>query len=211
MAQSVTGRRNFLRQVALGGMAVLGTRAAMAQGQAPAQEPALPGGGANGTLYNPGVVQERAPTVSADNDDFIMAVEKTLKCQCGCNLDVYTCRTTDFTCTTSPALHRDIVALRNRGMTAAQIRDDFVRQYGEQALMAPKPEGFNLAGYFVPGVLMLVGIGALSLWIARRQRQVALAPAGNDASDAAFDSVALSGATPEELERLKRALSEVKD
>jgi cytochrome c-type biogenesis protein CcmH/NrfF len=211
MAQSVTGRRDFLRRVALGGVALLGAHGAMAQGQTPSQEPALPGSGTNGTLYNPNVVQQRAPTVSADNDDFIMTVEKTLKCQCGCNLDVYTCRTTDFTCTTSPALHRDIVALRNRGMTAVQIREDFVRQYGEQALMAPKPEGFNLAGYFVPGVLMLLGIGALSLWIARRQRQVATVPAGGAGPEAPFDAAALAGATPEELERLRRALSEVKD
>jgi cytochrome c-type biogenesis protein CcmH len=192
-------------------MAVVGARAARAQGQAPAQTPALPGGGANGTLYNPNVVQERAPTVKADNDEFIVAVEHTLKCQCGCNLDVYTCRTTDFTCTTSPALHRDIVALRGRGLTAAQIRDNFVQRYGEQALMAPIPEGFNLAGYFVPGALMLLGIATLSAWILRRRRQLPVAIAGDAGPDAAFDAAALSGATPEELERLRRALSKVED
>ena len=98
MDRSVAGRRDFLRYAALGGMALLGARTAWAQGQG--STPALPGGGENGTLYNPGVVQQRTPTVKADNDDFIMGVEKTLKCQCGCNLDVYTCRTTDFTCNT---------------------------------------------------------------------------------------------------------------
>ena len=138
-----------------------------------------------------------------------MGVEKTLKCQCGCNLDIYTCRTTDFTCTTSPALHRDIVALRERGLTAEQIREDFVRQYGEQALMAPKAEGFNLAGYFVPGLVMLLGIGLLSMWILRRQRQVASVP--SLAATEAVNISAVAGATPEELERLRRALSEVKD
>jgi cytochrome c-type biogenesis protein CcmH len=160
-------------------------------------------------LYNPNAVQQRDPTVEADNDVLIMNVEKTLKCQCGCNLDIYTCRTTDFTCTTSPALHRDIVALRTQGMTAEQIRDDFVRQYGEQALMSPKAEGFNLAGYFVPGILMLFGIGVLSLWILRRQRQVASVP--SLAATQSIDIAAVSGATTEELERLRRALSEVKD
>jgi cytochrome c-type biogenesis protein CcmH len=205
-----TGRRDFLRHMALASAAAVGARAAWAQGQAPAQSPALPGGGENGTLYNPGVVQERAPTVTADNDDFIMTVEKTLKCQCGCNLDVYTCRTTDFTCTVSPKLHRDIVALHNRGMTAAQIREDFVRQYGEQALMAPKPEGFNLAGYFVPGAVMLLGIAVLSTWIVRRQRQLAPESAGAGAP-APLDVVALPGTTEAEIERLRRALAEVKD
>jgi len=205
----VTGRREFLRHAALAGLAAVSARAAWAQGQAPAQAPALPGSGENGTLYNPSVVQERAPTVSADNDAFIMTVEKTLKCQCGCNLDVYTCRTTDFTCTVSPKLHRDIVALHDRGMTAAQIREDFVRQYGEQALMAPKAEGFNLAGYFVPGALMLLGIAALSAWIVRRQRQ--LAPAAGGPAAAGMDVASVPGASEEDLERLRRALAEVKD
>jgi len=207
MAGASSERRAFLRQVALGGLALAGTRALGAQGATQA----LPGSGENGKLYNPGAVQQRTPTVKADNDEFIVAVEHTLKCQCGCNLDVYTCRTTDFTCTTSPALHRDIVALRNKGMTAEQIREDFVQQYGEQALMAPKAEGFNLAGYFVPGILMLLGVGALSAWMLRRQRQMAAAPARHEASTHAVEVAAIGGATSEELERLRRALSEVKD
>lgn len=195
-------RRTFLRRAALGGLALAGVGTLRAQ--APSQE----SGGA-GRLYNPGAVQERAPTVGADNEPLIVEVEKTLKCQCGCNLDIYTCRTTDFTCTTSPALHREIVSLRSRGMTAEQIREEFVREYGEQALMAPKAEGFNLAGYFVPGILMLAGIGILSLWILRRQREVAAVPALADTQ--AMDVAAVQGATPEELERLRKALSEVKD
>ncbi len=205
MTSTMTERREFFRQVALGGLALAG--AGVLRGQAPPQD--APGGGETGRLYNPNAVQQRAPTVGADNDALIMGVEKTLKCQCGCNLDIYTCRTTDFTCTTSPALHRDIVALREQGLTAEQIREDFVRQYGEQALMAPKAEGFNLAGYFVPGLVMLLGIGLLSMWILRRQRQVASVP--SLAATEAVNISAVAGATPEELERLRRALSEVKD
>lgn len=167
-----------------------------------AQEPAA------GRLYNPNAVQRRAPTVAADNEAFIMELEKTLKCQCGCNLDVYTCRTTDFTCTTSPALHREVVAHWENGLTAEQIQDEFVREYGEQALMAPKPEGFNLAGYLVPGAVMLAGIGALSLWILRRQRQVEAAAIGAVPVDAGRPGAA---ATSSELERLQRALSEIDD
>ena len=78
-------------------------------------------------------------------------------------------------------------------MTAAQIREDFVRQYGEQALMAPKPEGFNLAGYFVPGLLMLLGIAVLSAWIVRRQRQLAPALAVPMPGGAPIDVVARAG------------------
>jgi len=205
MNDTMTERRAFLRQVALGGLALAGA------GTLRAQDPAqgTPGGADAGRLYNPNAVQQRAPTVGADNDAQIMELEKTLKCQCGCNLDIYTCRTTDFTCTTSPALHREIVALWNDNRTADQIREAFVSEYGEQALMAPKAEGFNLAGYFVPGILMLAGIALLSMWILRRQRQVAAVP--SLAATEAIDIAAVAGATPEELERLRRALAEVKD
>ena len=43
-----------------------------------------------------------------------------LACNCGCTLDVFTCRTTDFSCTYSPQLHREVLALRNRGMSASR-------------------------------------------------------------------------------------------
>lgn len=205
MMGTPTSRRAFLHRLALGAAALAGAGGLRAQSGTQGS----PGGETPGRLFNPNAVQQRAPTAEADNDAFIMNVEKTLKCQCGCNLDVYTCRTTDFTCTTSPALHRDIVALRNQGMTAEQIREDFVQQYGEQALMAPKAVGFNLAGYFVPGVVMLVGVGGLSLWILRRQRQIAAARLG--VAGSVPGTIEVGGASPAELERLQRALSGVKD
>lgn len=203
-------RRSFLRWGAGLGLAV--PIAVWAQGQEGAQAPAVPGGGGAGQLYNPGAVQQRTPTSQADNDAYLMSLEKTLKCQCGCNLDIYTCRTTDFTCTTSPALHRDIVALRSQGMSADEIRAAFVDKYGEQALMAPKAEGFNLAGYFVPGAVMLAGVAALTAWLLRRQRQVAeAAPVTVAAPVAGGDLPPVAGATPEEMERLRQALREVRD
>ena len=104
-----------------------------------------------GRLYNPSVVQQRARSTDYDNDEHIKNIEKQLGCTCGCNLDIYTCRTTDFTCTTSPRLHREVVALHEAGLTAEEILEDFTTRYGEQVLMAPRPEGFNLAGYRVPG------------------------------------------------------------
>jgi len=41
-------------------------------------------------------------------------------------------------------LHREVVELDRAGKTAQEILDAFVAKYGEKALMAPKPEGFNL-------------------------------------------------------------------
>ena len=51
----------------------------------------------------------------------IRAVEQKLGCTCGCTLDIFTCRTTDFTCTYSPALHREVIALASEGKTEQQI------------------------------------------------------------------------------------------
>lgn len=191
----MTSRRRFLGLAALAAL----PRTLASQDTTSAADP----------LRDPRVIgQARAPLTELDNDPVVIAIERRLRCTCGCTLDVYTCRTTDFTCTTSPALHREVVAHWENGLTAEQIQDEFVREYGEQALMAPKPEGFNLAGYLVPGAVMLAGIGALSLWILRRQRQVEAAAIGAVPVDAGRPGAA---ATSSELERLQRALSEIDD
>src|SRR5467141_3222526 len=110
-----------------------------------------------GRVYDPGRAGRALPPITAaDNDAGIQAIEKRLRCSCGCGLDIYTCRTTDFSCTYSPALHKDVLRLAGQGKTAQQIIDEFVKQYGEVALMAPPKEGFNLAGYLLPGFAILV-------------------------------------------------------
>jgi len=156
-----------------------------------------------GRLYNPGAVQERAPTVDLDNDDYIKELEKGLRCTCGCNLDIYTCRTTDFSCTVSPSLHREILALHNEGKTADEIIAAFVAQYGDEVLMSPKPEGFNLAGYLVPGIVMVVAGLLLTAHLLRRRRERVAVPVG--ASDRK-DVLAGIDASPAELERLRQEL-----
>jgi len=159
----------------------------------------LPGTGPSGRLWDPARAgRPLEPVNAADNDAAIQAIEKQLHCTCGCNLDVYTCRTTDFTCTVSPAMHQHVVGLAERGMTGPQIIDQFVREHGVAILMAPPKRGFNLAGYFVPSVLIVAAGLVLTLVLRRWTRTAApdrvparpLAPAG----------------TSEELERLRDEL-----
>jgi cytochrome c-type biogenesis protein CcmH len=171
----------------------------------PQQPDSLAGRGATGTLRDPTAAgRPRQPTDARENDAEIKRIEQQLACNCGCTLDVFTCRTTDFTCTYSPALHREVLALRDRGMSARQILDAFVAKYGEKALMAPEPRGFNLWGYLLPGVL--VGGAAIALAaILRRREAKAVAAVPAPASGQGVS------ATPEELERLNRALEEVPD
>jgi cytochrome c-type biogenesis protein CcmH len=128
-------------------------------------------------------------------------VERKLRCQCGCTLDVYTCRTTDFSCQVSPAMHRDVMALVEGGYSAPEIIDAFVDTYGERVLMAPKKEGFNWAGYIVPFAALgggAVAVAAVLRGMQRRSEQVA-------ASHAAVARPS-SGASADELARLDAAI-----
>jgi cytochrome c-type biogenesis protein CcmH len=93
----------------------------------------------------------------AQRDD----LEHQIHCQCGCNLDVYTCRTTDFACSVSPAMHSDVMGLVDGGHSAQEILAAFKAVYGEKVLMAPVRSGFNLVGYTLPFVAL--GAGAIGV------------------------------------------------
>ena len=106
------------------------------------------------------------------------ALEHRIKCQCGCILDIYTCRTTDFTCQVSPAMHRDVMRLIAGGYDADEILDAFVSTYGEVALTL-----------------------LLRKW-AREARATAAARTASGPGDA------LPGVSADDLSRLDRALRE---
>ncbi len=139
-------------------------------------------------LYDPfRVGRPRDRITDYENDPFIIGIESRLQCTCGCTLDIYTCRTTDFTCGVSPELHRQVVEMVEGGMTAQEILDAFVAEHGEAVLTAPKREGLNLLAYFLPGAAV-VTVGSLLLWaLARRRKAVAVATSGSDASDGLSD------------------------
>jgi cytochrome c-type biogenesis protein CcmH len=134
------------------------------------------------------------PSMSAEERD---ALEHRIKCQCGCTLDVFTCRTTDFSCQVSPAMHRDVMSLVAGGYSAPEILDAFVNGYGERVLMAPSKQGFNLLGYIVPSIL--VAVAAVVIAIVLRRWHSASAIAGPA-------PVVPIDATPDELAQLDAAI-----
>ena len=129
-------------------------------------------------------------------------LEHRIRCQCGCTLDVYTCRTTDFSCQVSPAMHRDVMALVQGGYSAQEILDAFTQTYGERVLMSPGKSGFNLLAWITPGFAVVVGgvVVAILLkrWGGNHEVQPARAPGAPLADDV--------GATPDELARLEAAV-----
>lgn len=204
--RTMVSRRGFLRGSVATAAGLLAGKPLHAADSLQAAQDSLAGRGSTGTLRDPAAVgRPRLPTDLRD-DAAIQAIEQRLACTCGCTLDVFTCRTTDFTCTYSPELHREVLALRDNGKTAQEILDAFVAKYGEKALMAPKPQGFNLAGYLLPGALIAAAGAGLVLFIGRRKAAVSAASGG-----ASPVTPAEIPASPEELERLRRALAEIED
>lgn len=110
-------------------------------------------------VYRPVTLPPKANAVSSMTDAQRDELEHQLHCQCGCNLDVYTCRTTDFACSVSPAMHADVMGLVTGGHSAPEILAAFKAVYGEKVLMAPGKSGFNLVGYWMPFVAL--GVGAV--------------------------------------------------
>ena len=205
-AQAVTrSRRDFLRA---GGMLLAGAtlvprlRAQGAQAQAQ--------GAANiempQTAYKAVSLPKKSgakPLVAQLQRD---ELERGLKCACPCKLDVFTCRTTDFQCGISPAMHSDVVRLIEGGYSADEIVAAFTTVYGERVLMAPVKEGFNIAGYVVP--FITVGIGATMLVALLRRwkhETEATTPAVVSKSVLSITGT-VPAATDDELRRLEAAV-----
>jgi cytochrome c-type biogenesis protein CcmH len=144
-----------------------------------------------------------AAVTARDDAALVQAIEHQIRCTCGCNLDVFTCRTTDFTCTTSPAMHQLVLARLDSGMSEAQVLASFEKQYGEMIFMAPPKRGFNWMAYVMPYVGLAMGLGLVT---ALARRLIHARAAGAAASEAPAGTAAAGGASPEELEKLKREL-----
>lgn len=148
--------------------------------------------------YRPVKLQAKAGATASMTDAQRDDLEHKIKCQCGCVLDVYTCRTTDFSCSVSPAMHRDVMDLVSGGYNAAEILGAFQGVYGERVLMAPLKQGFNWLGYIMPFAVLITAGGVVAAlirkWGARARAEPAIAVA------TPID------ATPEELEALRAAM-----
>ncbi|HEU4586182.1 MAG TPA: cytochrome c-type biogenesis protein [Gemmatimonadaceae bacterium] len=185
-------RREFLR-VAAAGVASAALPGVLGAQQANTGAANVP---MNEQKYKPVRLPAKSSTPSMSTDA-MDELEHHIHCMCGCNLDIFTCRTTDFTCPVSPAMHRDVMALVNGGHSAQEIIDAFVDVYGERVLMEPKKTGFNLTGYITP-FAALGGGAALIVALLRRWHRPQAEPA-------AVTKLPVEG-TSEEMERLNELL-----
>lgn len=198
----VAGRRDFLATLGVGVTAlVVAPRLAAAQSGQPSAASNVE---MDQSAYKPVTLPPKPNAVRQMSDAQRDVMEKGMKCACPCKLDVFTCRTTDFSCGISPAMHKDVVALIQGGYTGDEIIAAFKNVYGERVLMAPEAEGFNVAGYLVP--FATLGTGAVILGaMLKRWRANAAAPAPVRADVVPMRPRGIE-ASDDELRRLQDAL-----
>lgn len=96
--------------------------------------------------------QEGGPGTPSDND--VNRVAKQLYCPVCPNTPLDVCETK--ACEDWRAQIRDQLS---RGWTDQQIIDYFVAQYGERVLAEPQRKGFTSLVWFLPLIVVLVGLG----------------------------------------------------
>ncbi len=94
-----------------------------------------------------------------------LVVEEAIRCNCGCNEDVHHCQFR-MECPTSPGWSARMFKSLQAGQTPDEIKASFVADFGPSILMEPPMQGFNLVGWFLPGVTILMA-GALVGLLAR--------------------------------------------
>ena len=192
-------RREFVGAV-IGGATTL--VAATVRAQQPAQTMSGP---MEQDAYRPVKLGAKPGAAAVLSDEQRDDLEHQIKCQCGCVLDVYTCRTTDFSCAVSPAMHADVMGLVAGGYGAREILAAFQAVYGERVLMSPLKQGFNWVGYIMPFAVVIAGGIAVAGVSRRWRRRAELAEPVSGATGAAAPSPTID-ATPDELEALNAAV-----
>ncbi|MDP4161589.1 MAG: cytochrome c-type biogenesis protein CcmH [Bacillota bacterium] len=92
-------------------------------------------------------------------------VASQFACTCGCGQDHFECDPN--TCSLTKSFKKDLVGMMNKGMNKDQIRDYYVKIYGEEILTSPEKSGFSLTAWVLPFVV-LGGAGAGVLFIIRK-------------------------------------------
>ena len=92
-----------------------------------------------------------------------------LQCTCGCPREaISTC-----TCGIAAGFRTEVRAMMAKGMTEEEIKAEWVRRYGTQALTVPSNTGANRLLYVAP-LAVIAGMGAVAVWVLRRFRRAGL-------------------------------------
>lgn len=99
------------------------------------------------------------PENKAESIDKIFSqMQDELMCLCGCNSIMKKCP--HINCGFAIPARRDMKEMLNAGKSSDEVIQFLVEKHGEQILASPKREGFNLLGYIMP-FLVIVVVGSL--------------------------------------------------
>ena len=130
--------------------------------------------------------------------ELLLALERNLRCDCGCTLDVHSCQY-QMQCGTSPVWSARILAGLEAGETPEAIEAGFVADFGPTVLMEPPEGGFSVVGYLLPALALIMGGALVGLVIRGGLGQERVPATGSGLTEA--DEARLA----EELRRLDEA------
>jgi cytochrome c-type biogenesis protein CcmH/NrfF len=104
-----------------------------------------------------------------------LIIEHKLRCNCSCTMDTHSCQF-QMQCAISPGWSQRIKSELDAGRTPEEIEAGFVADYGLTVLMAPPAEGFNLVGYFLPAMAILVAAAVIGVLARGNMRRNPPAP-----------------------------------
>jgi cytochrome c-type biogenesis protein CcmH/NrfF len=114
-------------------------------------------------------------TADADTAKRFDKLGHQIMCSCGCNELLLECN--HVGCPNSDGMRQELMAGVDRGDSDKTIFAAFVQKYGPTSLAAPPAEGFNIVGWVMPFVVLILGMGATALLIRKwRLRSVPMPP-----------------------------------
>lgn len=131
------------------------------------------------------------------NADAHLRLEKAIRCNCGCLLDLHLCQT-QMQCEVSQGWSQRILRELNRGDSEEIVLAGFATEFGPAVLMSPPRSGLNLLGYFFPWAAILLTAGGLTSLLRKRGKEPISTREGESLR-------------PEELERVTRELALLRD
>ncbi|MDH5478410.1 MAG: cytochrome c-type biogenesis protein CcmH [Nitrospinota bacterium] len=144
------------------------------------------------------------------SEELFTSIQRDMICLCGCKSILKDCP--HVNCDYAIPARKRIREMLDQGKSREEILAEFVKEKGEQALAAPKKEGFNILGYILPFIAILgAGYGVVLIalrWAgAGAKKEPSIEKSGEEQQPKPATGEA-EGVGGEAAERLKKELEE---
>ena len=107
-------------------------------------------------------VVAQADLSQVDSEAFAKGIERDLIAPC-----CWTQTIAEHRSEAAEKMRQELREMIRKGASRQQILDFFIARHGERILAAPRPRGFNLAAYILPGLGILAGAGIVASLLRR--------------------------------------------